>query len=275
MTGVFFTLIVTLLGVMRTSRSGVCTTEKRFKWFYLNVWLYINVALFLFIPFALIAFLTAFIIHGLRKSRRHRMTLILKDEGGAGAGEEMQVLNDGTQAAGGGGGPRKSRSSSTPATPTAAHNKRMLEETARVERTITLMLIAAGLIFLVLSLPMAVYVLIRGLTVHRERTVENMRWTLYQNIAFLLIDSTHAVNFFLYFFTAKRFRVQLLRIVTCRASCWGRRIAQRGRKGGPNGKQEDLRRGSRFTTTSQGTTSSCLTSNGPRGSTAPLSPVSE
>lgn len=273
MVAFFFTLIMTLLGVMRTSEKGRCTSKSWSIWFYKNVWPYINAALYLFIPLVLIVFLTGSIIHGLRKSRRHRKSLMLKDNDN---GEEMKSLHDGGRAQGGPEGQHKSRPMSPATTPTAAHNKRMLEETARVERTITLMLIAAGSVFLILSLPMALYYLIRGLTISEEQTVENARWSLFHMIAYILIDSTHAVNFLLYFFTAKRFRVQLFRVVTCRTSCWGRRISQRGGKGGANSKQADLRRGSRFTTSSGVTGISYLPATSSSGPSSPkLQPVAK
>ena len=232
------------------------------------------IALFIFIPFVLIAFLTAFIIYGLRQSRKHRMSLMRKSDGDS---EEMKVLKDNNGGSASGSndrsgksrnsdaasGQRKSRALSTPATPTALHNQRMLEDTARVERTITLMLIAAAVIFLVLCLPMTLYYLIQGFSISQEMTVEKARWTLYHMIAFLFIDSSHAVNFFLYFFTAKRFRVQLIRIVTGRASCWGRRLTRRGRNKGSNGNRTDNGPNSK-TATSNSTASTGLASNGPR-----------
>lgn len=267
--GFLFTLIMTALGVTRTSHKGKCTAEKRFTSFYSNVWLYINVALHLFIPFVLIAFLTAFIIYGLRKSRKHRMSLMRKNDE---TEEEMKVLKDGSQddakVA------RKSRPSSTSITPTARHNQKMLDDTARVERTITLMLIVAALVFLVLSLPMALYYFLKGFGRVSENTAEAASWRLYEQIAYVLVDSSHAVNFFLYFFTAKRFRVQLTRIMTGRASCWGRRISRRGRGTGSNVSGTDNRRGSK-TATSNATASTAASSRGPRSSAVYYPPGSE
>lgn len=260
--GVLFTLIMTTLGVTRTlaASTGKCTTEKRFNYFYNNVWLYLNVALHLFIPFIFIAFLTSFIIYGLRQSRKHRMSLMRKsDSGGA------ETKTGGKQ--GGNSAPIKSRSPSTPITPTALHNQKMLDDTARVERSITLMLIAAGIIFLVLSLPISVYYLIRGFKVHQKRTAEHARWTLFQQIAFLFIDSSHAVNFFLYFFTAKRFRVQLIRILTRRAGANGSRQGNRS-----NSRPDNVP--SSKSTSSNATASTSLTSKCNVGSIINLPPAS-
>ncbi|GFR74855.1 thyrotropin-releasing hormone receptor [Elysia marginata] len=260
--GCMFTLIMTTLGVTRTfdNRKERCSTEERFKPFYNNVWLYLNVALHLFIPFVIIAFLTAFIIYGLRKSRKHRMSLMRK---GDGASEEMKVLKDGGAVS------KKSRSSSTPVSPTSLHNQKMLDDTARVERTITLMLIAAGVIFLVLSLPISVFYLIRGFRVSHSMSVEQARWTLFQQIAFLFIDSSHAVNFFLYFFTAKRFRVQLIRLVREKICFCVGDNSSRDRTTGSNGNRPDNVPNSK-SNSSNCTTSTCLSSKGATGSSMNL-----
>ncbi|GFR74886.1 thyrotropin-releasing hormone receptor [Elysia marginata] len=254
--GSLFTFILTTLGVMQTFKKNKCTTEERFESFFANVWPYLSVALHLFVPFVLIAVLTAFIIYGLQRSRKHRMSLLRKNEE---TNEEMKVLKDGA------GAPRKSRSSSTPVAPPALHNQKMLNDTARIERTITLMLIAAAVIFLVLSLPMSMYYLMLRFHESREKSIEAARWRVYHQVAYVFVDSSHAVNFFLYFFTAKRFRDQLIRIVTGRASCWGRRISTRGREAGSSSTHSDNRRVSK-TATSHFTASTCLHSSGSRGS---------
>ncbi|GFO20204.1 thyrotropin-releasing hormone receptor [Plakobranchus ocellatus] len=239
-----FSLIMSLLGVMRIPTRTGCSTKSRFTWFFQYVWLlYINPGLYFFLPFGLISALTGCIIYGLRKSRKHRLSLIRKSETQPESGEEMRTLNTrgedggaGRPSSAGFGAPRRSRAQSASVTPTALHNKKMLNSTARVERTITLMLIVAAGIFLVLSLPMCLYQLLSQFyTDPGAKTVKQAQWRLFYMIAFLLLDSTHAVNFFLYFFTAKRFRVQLWRILTGRAfRCTGC-LSRRGRNLGAYG----------------------------------------
>ncbi|GFO20199.1 thyrotropin-releasing hormone receptor [Plakobranchus ocellatus] len=236
-----FSLIMSLLGVMRIPTRTGCSVRTRFTWFFQYVWLlYINPGLYFFLPFGLISALTGCIIYGLRKSRKHRLSLIRKSETQPESGEEMRTLNTrgedggaGRPSSAGFGAPRRSRAQSAPVTPTALHNKKMLNSTARVERTITLMLIVAAGIFLVLSLPMCLYQLVfRFYTDLGAKTVEQAQWRLFYMIAFLLLDSSHAVNFFLYFFIAKRFRVQLWRILTGQAFRCTRRLSRRGRNFG-------------------------------------------
>ncbi|KAK3769315.1 hypothetical protein RRG08_067237, partial [Elysia crispata] len=232
--GSLFAFIMTALGVTRTVQNNICTTEQRFISFYDNVWLYLNVALHLFVPFVLIALLTAFIIYGLQRSRKHRISLMRKSDE---SGEEMTVLKESRQD--GAGGPKKFKSHSTAKAATSNHNQKMLDDTARMERAITLMLIAAGVVFLVLSLPIVLYVIIHGFHAPKMDTVKGARWNLYRMVAYLLCDSSHAINFFLYFCTAKRFRTQLIRILTGRASCYGRRLTRRGYTAGSGGNRGD------------------------------------
>ncbi|RUS73454.1 hypothetical protein EGW08_018777 [Elysia chlorotica] len=257
--GSLFALIMTTLGVTRTYDNGDCVVSRRLLWFHQNVWLYLNLALHVFIPFTCTALLTLFIIHGLRKGRQHRLSLVRKTHA---SGEKMRALQDGAS--------DKCRSSSTPITPTSVHNQRLLDDTARVERTITLMLITAGLVFLLLSLPMALYCMVQGFSTRSEQSVTAARWVPYKIVAYLLIDTTHAINFFLYFMTAKRFRVQLLRVVMGHAACWTAR-----RRHGPNQEHGEAasaantrlrRRAGSKSAASHSTGSACLSSSGSRGS---------
>ncbi|GFO20211.1 thyrotropin-releasing hormone receptor [Plakobranchus ocellatus] len=296
---VMFTVTMTSLGVVRhrVKKKSICSTRLRFEWFYKHIWTYLNLALHLILPFFLIAILSAFIIYGLQKSRKHRMSLIRKSESHPEFGEMTNILKDGAGRSNSGSesnpqnsrppsssygnpqdsrppssnygnpqnsrpssssygnpqdsrppsssyiyqqnsrppsgsysNPRYSHSSSTPITPTALHNKKMLDDTARVERTITLMLIVAAVIFLVLSLPQCLLHLVSAFhTKPADHTVQKAQWRLYHMIAFLLLDSSHAINFFLYFFTAKRFRTQLYCLLTDTALCCSGRITQKGR----------------------------------------------
>ncbi|GFR79335.1 thyrotropin-releasing hormone receptor [Elysia marginata] len=213
--GSLFIFIMTTLGITRVPGTDRCKTKERYKDFHNNIWLYLNVALHLFIPFLLILVLTVSIIYGLHRASQHRLFLVRKS---IDANVEMSAMEDARQET-----PRASkisRSTSTKTTsPTASssNNQKILTDAARVERTITLMLITAGVIFLVLSLPMALFYLIHGFGGPQGKTTEADRWLLYKQIAYVLIDSSHAINFFLYFFTAKRFRDQLVRLFCC----WG------------------------------------------------------
>ncbi|GFN89773.1 FMRFamide receptor-like [Plakobranchus ocellatus] len=223
-----FSLIMSLLGVMRIPTRTGCLTRSRFIWFFRG--------LYFFLPFGLISALTGCIVYGLRKSRKHRLSLIRKSETQPESGEEMRTLNTRGEDGGGRipssagfGAPRRSRALSRLLKPTAPHNKKMLKDTARVERTITLMSIVAAGIFLVLSLPMFLFHLISRFTDPGPRIFKPLEWILSYMIAFLFFHSSHAVNFFLYFFTAKRFRVQLWHVLRGRAFRCTRRLSRRER----------------------------------------------
>ncbi|KAH9524437.1 hypothetical protein Btru_054563 [Bulinus truncatus] len=84
-------------------------------------------------------------------------------------------------------------------------NSQILHENERAERAITWMLAFTAVLFLVLTLPACVFFLM-----YRED-----EQFLFLQIQFVLHDSTHALNFFMYFLTAKRFRLQLYQIFRC------------------------------------------------------------
>lgn len=189
LTLILLTLTAGLYGVMRgADPSGLnCGTMDEYYSFWINGWYWINILVVLFIPFVSIVILTGLIIHGLFQSRRQRRRVLLN-------GRDKQE-----------------------------NNVRLVAEVERMERTITLMLILAAVVFLVLSLPSCIYI------VAVPRSMDSLtkaRWKLFDKIQYLLIDSTHAVNFFLYFLSLKRFRNQFFNILTCKRRSRRRRISR-------------------------------------------------
>ncbi|KAH9524436.1 hypothetical protein Btru_054556 [Bulinus truncatus] len=84
-------------------------------------------------------------------------------------------------------------------------NAQILHDNERSERALTWMLALTAVLFLVLTLPSCVYFLM----------YPGGEEPLFNQVQFLLYDSTHALNFFMYFLTAKRFRLQLYKIFHC------------------------------------------------------------
>ncbi|CAL1533053.1 unnamed protein product, partial [Lymnaea stagnalis] len=168
-----------LYGVMRDQDvSGLhCGTFDEYLVFWKNWWYWINAFLFLFLPFPCIVVLTAFIIRGLAVSRSDRRSIM----------RSSSKAKDG--------------------------NRRLMEEAERLERNITIMLILAAVIFLILSLPGCIYVLMYS---DSNDDLKRAKWELFSQIQHVLSDSSHAVNFFLYFFSAQRFRAHFFSILMCK-----------------------------------------------------------
>ncbi|BFZ06275.1 hypothetical protein BsWGS_09314 [Bradybaena similaris] len=186
--GVFLVLFGIMSVIMRGDGHGECGTLNAYVDFWKIYWYWINFALFLIIPFLIILIFTCGIIRGLYLSRRDRRILLQK-----GSGRET-----GNESA-------------------AGNHSRLVAETERVELAITIMMILAATLFLTFSLPACVYTVISDPSSEGKcNTKSQAYWTLFQQIKFLLVDATHALNFFMYFFAARRFRSQLFKVLRCK-----------------------------------------------------------
>lgn len=176
---VLFLVMSCLFSLMWDSdETGVmCGTHEEYYDFWTTWWFWINAFLLIFIPFVFIVIFTALIVRGLMQSRHDRRSIMRNSSKG----------QDG--------------------------NRRLMEEAERLERSITIMLIFAAIIFLLLTLPACIYIL--GYKESKDPLVEQ-RWKLFEQIQYVLIDSSHAINFFLYFLSAQRFRCQFFNILRCR-----------------------------------------------------------
>ncbi|GFO36256.1 thyrotropin-releasing hormone receptor [Plakobranchus ocellatus] len=183
--------------VMRDADSTgyYCGTYNKYLAFWTTGWYWINTLISLFLPFLCIVLLTALIVYGLMRSRRERRGILGK------TADVRQHLMDGSN--------NKNRRGT---------NQRLLKEAEAVERSITAMLILAAAIFLLLALPTCIYLLAYKQPRYGESRdpLLEARWALFDQIQFVLIDSSHAVNFFLYFLSAQRFRRQLYHVIRCR-----------------------------------------------------------
>ncbi|XP_071109013.1 probable G-protein coupled receptor B0563.6 [Haliotis cracherodii] len=82
----------------------------------------------------------------------------------------------------------------------------------RYERQITIMLLTVAVVFLVLTLPRTVFVLVDSSWTPGRLSLNYARKLLLDQLTFFLCDATHAVNFYLYFITGQKFRQSFLGI---------------------------------------------------------------
>ncbi|XP_013066427.2 uncharacterized protein LOC106054886 isoform X3 [Biomphalaria glabrata] len=89
----------------------------------------------------------------------------------------------------------------------------VLQENQSDERVSTTMVLCCAIFFITFTVPSLLYFLIDSDSIMYPKT--------FRQIKFLLYDSTHALNFFLYFLSATRFRRQCCKLFAgCRQSCW-------------------------------------------------------
>ena len=106
---------------------------------------------------------------------------------------------------------------------------------------VNLMLLSATIVFVILTFPICIFMVADSRwSVTPGYTQTNAVKYLCQQLAFVLVDSTHAVNFYLYFLTARRFRHHFLRLVTCKMCyCSIKSLCQQAR-GSNQSELEDL-----------------------------------
>lgn len=175
----FFCIFASMFIAMRDALPGgtECGTLDEYLNFWTNGWIWINICLNLFIPLPIIVVLTVLVIRGLRKSHRDRRCILTNGSG------------------------------------TEDANKRLMKESERLERSITIMLILVAIIFAVISMPAVVFLLTYE---ESPDKLVQAKWQLFDQIQYMFIDLSHAINFFLYFLTAKKFREQFLYVFTCK-----------------------------------------------------------
>ncbi|GFN94690.1 thyrotropin-releasing hormone receptor [Plakobranchus ocellatus] len=97
-------------------------------------------------------------------------------------------------------------------------------ETMKQQKQITIMLVIVCIVFVVLITPHALFYAVQRHWKYRPYSEEHARYLFTNQLIFVLSDSTHAVNFYLYFFSAKRFRKRCLETLfyCCYCCRWSR-----------------------------------------------------
>ena len=102
--------------------------------------------------------------------------------------------------------------------------ERQLQQASKAERSITFMLLLSATFFVLMSLPLFVFML-DGLptsyfnAIPQTKLLPQIRYFTFWMVAKGLETFSHAINFFIYFMSARKFRVNLLlccRSVVCR-----------------------------------------------------------
>lgn len=95
----------------------------------------------------------------------------------------------------------------------AALTKRRLEDQAKMERSITAMLFFASVTFVVLTLPLCVVIAADASGLINPSQLNKLYLDLAFAISLGFVTLTHAVNFFIYLVSTKRFRQQVLNLI--------------------------------------------------------------
>lgn len=83
-----------------------------------------------------------------------------------------------------------------------------------LEQAISVMMAVAGVVFLICTLPACIYFL-ASFELDDQDALSIARWSLFHQISSAFADLNHAINFYLYFLSARKFRSQFYYLVTC------------------------------------------------------------
>lgn len=179
---VIFLIYVQLFVLYISGPTGhVCGFDAALR-AYMRVWYWFAAFIFTFAPFVLIVVFTTLIITGLRRYRAARKSILTGDH------HHHHQHN--------GKGEKRGDSSN-------------------VERAISVMMSVAAVVFLLLTLPSCIFVISFDPSSWYP-PLEYARWMLFQQVTFVMADLNHAINFYLYFLTADKFRSRFKDMVMCR-----------------------------------------------------------
>ncbi|CAG5124568.1 unnamed protein product [Candidula unifasciata] len=112
-------------------------------------------------------------------------------------------------------------------TPSRRRSSTPLQEIARIENSVTAMMLVAAVCFSIFTLPNCIlfYTYLYS-TVHWNTPILRARWQLFQKICKVLTFLNLSINFILYFFSAKKFRTQLFKVMSQKSMYFWRRQKQ-------------------------------------------------
>lgn len=182
MSVIFLVLFGSIFGVMRAGvhPGTLCGTYREYVWFWINVWYWIHSTLFLFLPCLFMIPMTIQMVRSIFFDNRRKVNRQVED-----AGNERERHTGVTET-----------------------------ELATNRCGFTVVIILAPIVLILLSAPACVFYLFYNPV--EDDDLAYAQVSLFEQIQFLLLDSTHVVNFFLYFVSAVKFRQQALRVLSCR-----------------------------------------------------------
>lgn len=170
--------------VVKEKGDNSCQFPEYSRSSILPVWYWITVCLYSFLPFTILVIFTSLTIVGYRKQ-----TTALRTSLKTSAGDDDE--DDDSQPA-----------------------------FVQFERTVSIMLVSYAVVFLVLTFPTCVYYLMLAFGQHRYGTLEeSFASVMFAEVSVCLADATHAVNFYIYFLSARRFRARFKDLVRTYCLC--------------------------------------------------------
>ena len=156
--------------------SNVADRSSRYGYFHLKVWPWIDAFTYSFLPLLMLSILNILIIRNLRNASMQRQKALC-------------------------------RPNEHPATGTATEATKA--GTGSTERQVTTMLLSVTSAFILLTGPMAVFLIVEKIWTHETNAHETAIHGLVRSVTANLMFTNHATNFLLYCATGRAFRSQL------------------------------------------------------------------
>lgn len=88
-------------------------------------------------------------------------------------------------------------------------------EKVKYQQQITTMLISVSVVFVILTMPNCIFFILEDYWNYTESIHTYAQYFLIYNVVFLLSDLNHAINFYLYFLSGRKFRMMFINMICC------------------------------------------------------------
>lgn len=104
-------------------------------------------------------------------------------------------------------------------------DKTQMTEKMRQQQQITIMLVTVSAVFVLLTMPNCVFFIFQNYWDYTSTMHDYARYFLFYQLVFVLSDFNHAINFYLYFLSGRKFRARFTAIICiCRQKQISRRL---------------------------------------------------
>lgn len=89
------------------------------------------------------------------------------------------------------------------------------QKQSKQQMQITVMLVTVSVVFTVLTMPNCIFFIYEGYWNYKQSSYQTALYYLIYQIVFILSDLNHAVNFYFYFLSGKKFRKHFIKLICC------------------------------------------------------------
>ena len=88
-------------------------------------------------------------------------------------------------------------------------------EKVKYQQQITRMLVSVSVVFVILTMPNCIFFILEGYWDYTKTIHSYAQYFLVMQVIFFLSDANHAINFYLYFLSGRKFRMMFINMICC------------------------------------------------------------